>query len=350
MSTYPSPVFQNVTAEAVVTDSPVTTGGTVDGTVIGGTTPEEATFTNVNTTTLNGGNYVASLVQGANVTVDNTDPRNPVISTVAGIPDAPSDGNIYGRQDEAWVVAATSSPLANPMTTPGDMIYGITAGNPSRLAIGSGGQVLTVVDGLPSWQTSAALVNPMTAVGDVIIGSTAGAPIRLGLGASGKVLLSNGTTVVWGNTPTPITTAGDLIVGGSGGAPTRLGIGVNGTVLGVSGGVLSYVAPGAGGQSLVVINPQTGSYTLALSDFPTNGNIVDIQITSSSAQSVTIPPNSSVAAPIGSQIIMSAWGTGAVTFVAGTGVTFVDAWGVATTAQFDSRYARQVATDIWQIL
>lgn len=103
-------------------------------------------------------------------------------------------------------------------------------------------------------------------------------------------------------------------------------------------------------QPLIVVNQQTASYTLVIGDFPTNGSVKDIQVTSSSATNVTIPPNSDVAAPVGSQIMMSAWGTGTVSFVAGAGVTFVDAFGVSTTAQFDSRYARQVAANIWQIL
>jgi len=351
MSAYPSPTFQNVTASTVVTDSLESSGGTIDDTVIGGTTPEAATFTNVNTTTLNGGNYVASVVEGANVTVDNTDPRNPVISTTAGISDAPSDGNIYGRQDAEWVIAVSSSPLSNPMTTPGDMIYGITAGNPARLAIGTNGQQLTVVAGIPSWQTSTALANPMTAVGDIIIGGTSGNPTRLPIGSAGQVPLSNGTTVVWGSAPTPITTAGDLIVGGSGGVPARLGIGANGTVLGVSGGVLAYVAPGAGGQALIVGNPQTGSYTLQLSDFPTNGTLFDIQITDSSASTLTIPPHSAVAIPVGSQISVTQLGAGVITVAVTSGMpALVDPWGNATAAVGDTRYLRQMSTDVWQIL
>ena len=41
--------------------------------------------------------------------------------------------------------------FTNPMTTAGDLIDGGTAGAPQRLAIGSAGQVLTVVSGAPAW-------------------------------------------------------------------------------------------------------------------------------------------------------------------------------------------------------
>jgi hypothetical protein len=43
--------------------------------------------------------------------------------------------------------------FANPMTTAGDLLYENSTSAPARLAIGSTNQVLTVIGGLPSWQT-----------------------------------------------------------------------------------------------------------------------------------------------------------------------------------------------------
>ena len=48
-----------------------------------------------------------------------------------------------------------SSGMTNPMTTAGDTIYGGASGTPTRLAIGSTGQVLTVSGGNPVWATPA---------------------------------------------------------------------------------------------------------------------------------------------------------------------------------------------------
>jgi hypothetical protein len=45
----------------------------------------------------------------------------------------------------------SSSGFANPMTTAGDLIYEDSTPAPNRLGIGTDGQVLTVVDGLPAW-------------------------------------------------------------------------------------------------------------------------------------------------------------------------------------------------------
>ena len=47
-----------------------------------------------------------------------------------------------------------SSGMTNPMTTNGDTIYGGASGTPTRLAIGSTGQVLTVSGGVPTWATA----------------------------------------------------------------------------------------------------------------------------------------------------------------------------------------------------
>lgn len=60
------------------------------------------------------------------------------------------------------------------------------------------GQVLTANgSGSASWQNPSGMANPMSAAGDVIVGGASGAPTRLGLGTSGQVIQSNGTGVEW---------------------------------------------------------------------------------------------------------------------------------------------------------
>ena len=54
----------------------------------------------------------------------------------------------------SWVAQSSgSSGMTNPMTTIGDIIIGNALGNPSRLGIGTSGQILTVVSGSPNWTT-----------------------------------------------------------------------------------------------------------------------------------------------------------------------------------------------------
>lgn len=74
-------------------------------------------------------------------------------------------------------------------TTTGDMIYASSANTPARLGIGSTNQVLTVIGGVPSWQTPTA--NPVTTKGDLATFSTVAT--RLPVGANGTRLVADST-------------------------------------------------------------------------------------------------------------------------------------------------------------
>jgi len=142
----------------------------------------------------------------------------------------------------------------NPMTTVGDLIRGAAGGVPERLPVGTTGQILTVVGGVPAWATSTALANPMLAVGDLIRGGASGAATRLAIGAEGHVLTVSSGVPAW--TPAgfanPMTAPEDLIKGGVAGAAVRLPIGTNGQVLTVVGGALAWAS---GGVSFPILAP-----------------------------------------------------------------------------------------------
>lgn len=65
------------------------------------------------------------------------------------------------------VKAGGTAVVVNPMTTAGDIIKGGTSGAPERLAVGSNGNVLTVVSGAPAWSAPASSATlPITAHAD----------------------------------------------------------------------------------------------------------------------------------------------------------------------------------------
>ena len=66
----------------------------------------------------------------------------------------------------------------------------------------------------------------------------------------------------------------------------------------------------------VDLDRKTADYTLGLTDA---GKVIEIN--SGSSENVTIPPNSSVAFPVGTQIVVVRLGAGAVVIVEGSGVT-----------------------------
>lgn len=95
-------------------------------------------------------------------------------------------------------------------------------------------------------------------------------------------------------------------------------------------------------NELQINNPLT-SYTLVLSDA---GKLV--QPHSASANNLTIPPNSSVAFPIGTQILVVQVGAGQVTLVGGSGVSIESKDGnKKLSAQFSAVTLIQRATDVW---
>jgi len=100
----------------------------------------------------------------------------------------------------------------------------------------------------------------------------------------------------------------------------------------------------------LAINAQTGTtYTTVLAD---NNKLVTLS--NASAIAVTIPPNSSVAYPVGAQINFAQFGAGQVTFGGGSGVTIASTGATATApklrAQYSTATAVQTSTDTWLIM
>jgi hypothetical protein len=86
-----------------------------------------------------------------------------------------------------------------PGTTLGDIAYSsATANTNTRLAIGTNGQVLGVVGGVPAWTTDASgMTNPMTTTGDTIYSSSGSTPARRAIGTTGQVLTVAGGVPTW---------------------------------------------------------------------------------------------------------------------------------------------------------
>ncbi len=87
-------------------------------------------------------------------------------------------------------------------------------------------------------------------------------------------------------------------------------------------------------------NAQTTDYTLVLADA---GKSVDLN--AATAKNVTVPPNASVAFPIGALVEVAQAGAGAVTLVAGGGVTITG--DTVTPGEGGSLLLRKTATNTW---
>lgn len=125
------------------------------------------------------------------------------------------------------------------------------------------------------------------------------------------------------------------------------GTAANNRVLGgIARGLLS-LSDAAGSNRVVLTNgtqavTQAADYTLVASD----AGIV-VEGTKGTAQVVTVPPNSSVAFPIGTLIRVVQMGAGQITLTAGAGVTIRTARSLTTRALYSVVELRKRGTDEW---
>lgn len=144
-----------------------------------------------------------------------------------------------------------------------------------------------------------------------------------------------------GGVTSPLTTKGDLW--GFDTTDDRIPIGSNGQVLTADSGQ-ALGAKWADLPTTITANNQTGTtYTPVLADA---GNVIELN--NAAAITLTIPPNSSVAFPVGTVVELWQQGAGQVTVAAGAGVTLRSPGGkTKLAAQYASAVLRQRATDEW---
>ena len=107
----------------------------------------------------------------------------------------------------------------------------------------------------------------------------------------------------------------------------------------------TFTAGVAVGQA-VDLDRKTADYTLVLADA---GKVIEIN--SGSSENVTIPPNSGVAFPLGTQVVVVRLGAGAVVITEGSGVTTrSDGDKNKIKSQYSSCVLIKHETDEWYIL
>ena len=114
----------------------------------------------------------------------------------------------------------------------------------------------------------------------------------------------------------------------------------------VANQILTAAEQNALATAMIAINAQVASYTAVLTD---DGKLVTMS--NASANTFTVPPNSSVAFGIGTQINIAQLGAGSTSVVAGAGVTLNSAGAKLT---LDAQYAIctcvKTGTDEWFVV
>ena len=330
-----SVTFVNVTAALTGNASTATTLATtraieVSGDVTGTANFDGSAAINIVTTiaansvalgTDTTGNYVSDVTSGTGITVTHT----------------PGEGS-----SASVAINATLDQLSN-----------VTAPSPSD------GQFLKYVAASSAWEPAAVpTINTLDDVGDVTITGA----------SSGQFLKWNGSA--WVNDAVPIisnidditgvtiTAAADkdfLMYNGSAWVDQAITLGTDTTgnyMTDVSAGTGISIThtPAEGSTATIALadvstSAQTASYTLVLTD---KNKIVEMNV--ASGNNLTVPPNSSVAFPVGSQINILQVGAGQTTVVQGAGVTVNAAPGLKLRTQWSYATLIKRAENTWVLV
>ena len=96
----------------------------------------------------------------------------------------------------------------------------------------------------------------------------------------------------------------------------------------------------------IIAYRKTANYTLAIDD---KDALIEMNL--AGANTLTVPPNSSVAFPIGTEILVTQYGVGVTTITAGAGVTInYSALSLNLAAQFSFVSLLKIGTDEWYAL
>lgn len=191
-----------------------------------------------------------------------------------------------------------------------------------------------------------------TAKGDLLIGTGSGTAAVLPVGTTNQTIIVDSTTTTGlkfaSSAQSLLTAKADILTATAANTPARLGVGADTSIL-VADSTQSTGLAWALGNPLT-LNAQTGtSYTFVLTD-----NYKLVTASNASAQTYTIPPNSSVAYPTGSVINIIQIGAGQVSFAQGSGVTIASTGATSSApklrAQYSAASAVKVGTDSWYIV
>ena len=212
----------------------------------------------------------------------------------------------------------------------------------SKLANATAGQILlgTTTTGVV---TATSITGDVTITGAGVTAIGSGVIVNADINTSAAIALTKlanitAGSVLMGNAssnPTATALTGDVTINSSG--VTAIGSGVI-----VNADISTTAAIDLGKLADVSTSAQTASYTLVLAD---KNKIVEMLV--ATANTLTVPPNSSVAFPVGSQITILQTGAGQTTLTAGVGVTINGTPGLKLRAQWSSATLVKRATDTW---
>jgi len=272
----------------------------------------------VGTTQANMGTYVGYNDAATVVAITTANPTNPRIDLICA---TVNDAYYTGSTNNVVFQVIAGTPAGSPVAP------ALPANSISLATVDVAAGALSIVTGNIT-DTRVLVTTNIPETGD-ISAVTAGTGLSGG-GTSGSVTLSINTAVTADLTTAQTLTNKTLT------SPT-----INGATIATS----TLTSPII---NLGITTDTSTAYTTVLSD---NGKL--ITLSNASAITATIPPNSSVAYPVGAQLNFVQLGVGQVTFTQGAGVTIVSTGATASApkarAQYSSATAIQVSANNWLV-
>jgi hypothetical protein len=253
-----------------------------------------------------GGGTVDSVVEGTNIDVDATDPANPIVSLDSAAISA---------------LAAAASALQPGATIPWSDLSGVPSTFPPDL---TGIDTDDIPEGTNKYFTDERVDDRVAAL----------------------LVAGTNVTLTYNDVANTLTVAA---TGGGGGGASYLQDLLDVDLLYPTDGLTLVYSTATGlweatDQRLLPVTSYGASITLQLTDAATG-----VQINNASANTVTVPPNSGVAFPVGTVVPIVQVGVGLTTIVAGVGVTlrYHSDFNLALRGQYAQAGVRKIATNEW---
>jgi hypothetical protein len=241
----------------------------------------------------------------------------------------------------------------------------------TSLAALTAGDILEVITFTAFDLASAVSNTAFTAKGAILVGTAAGTYAAQAVGTNGQVLTANSaqadgvewTTIAGYSAPT----LGSTSIASGATVSNVNGLTINSTTIPTSATLtktsdnLSVFAATTSAQFAGIISDEIGTGNIQLSDLATNAQAASytlvladkgklVEMSNASANNLTVPLNSSVAFPVGSQINILQTGAGQTTVVATGGVTINATPGLKLRAQWSSATLIKRGTDTWVLV
>jgi hypothetical protein len=316
-------------------------GTTTTGVVTATTVSGDVTITGAGVTAIGSGVIVdADIDASAAIALSKlatSTAGNIIVYNASGVPTAVAETGDITISDTGVTAIATGVIVNADVNASAAIDYSklasLTSGN---ILVGNASNVATSV----AMSGDVTITNAgVTAIGsgvivDADINASAGIALsKLATSTAGNIIVYNASGV-----PTSVTETGDVTISDAGVTAIASGVIVNADVSASAAIDLGKIAD-------VSTNAQAASYILVLAD---KNKIVEMGV--GSANNLTVPLNSSVAFPIGSQINILQTGTGQTTIVATGGVTINATPGLKMRAQWSYATLVKRAENTWVLV